>query len=360
VALAVVVTVTAGVVVYRGDGSPKVEVTAGHRPSAGDYEAPPSVDETTSSTEAATTSSTGRSAPGSTAKTATMHRVQAPTSSTTATTHRATTTTTAGPTTTTTTAPAADPHAPVDFAPKSDGTGGWLLRREGSVTALGSAQPLGDAAGRIHDDAASRFHNEAVGIATTPSGAGYWIATARGEVFPFGDATPRGSMANTVIASPIVAFSATHTSEGAQGYLMTDGRGNIYDFSAAAVPGHEVPERPQPVVAVVAAPSGVGHWLLQRDGKVEVAPDSLFVGGTPVNDGTWEAVDIAVTPSGRGYWVMTDNFGVFSFGDAQFKGSAGGVGHGPAVAIVANPAGDGYWEVAADGAVYGFGAPHWL
>ncbi|MDQ1491138.1 MAG: hypothetical protein QOJ23_3652, partial [Actinomycetota bacterium] len=164
-ALAVVVTVTAGVVVYRGVGSPKVEVTAGHRPSAGDYEAPPSVDETTSSTEAATTSSTGRSAPGSTATTATMHRVQAPTSSTTATTHRATTTTTAGPTTTTT-APAADPHAPVDFAPKSDGTGGWLLRREGSVTALGSAQPLGDAAGRIHDDAASRFHNEAVGIAT--------------------------------------------------------------------------------------------------------------------------------------------------------------------------------------------------
>ena len=359
-ALAVAVTVTAGVVVYRGDGSPKVEVTAGHRPSAGDNEAPPSVDETTSSTEATTTSSTGRSAPDSTATTATTHRVQAPTSSTTATTHRATTTTTAGPTTTTTTAPVADPHAPVDFAPRPDGTGGWLLRRDGSVTALGSAQPLGDAAGRIHNDAASRFHNEAVGIATTPSGAGYWIATARGEVFPFGDATPRGSMANTVIVSPIVDFSATHTSDGAQGYLMTDGRGNIYDFSAAAVPGREEPERPQPVVAVVAVPSGVGHWLLQRDGKVEVAPDSLFVGGTPVNDGTWEAVDIAVTPSGHGYWVMTDNFGVFSFGDAQFKGSAGGVGHGPAVAIVANPAGDGYWEVAADGAVYGFGVPHWL
>ena len=359
-ALAVVATVTGGVVVYRGDGGPKVEVTAGRQPSAGDNEAPPSANETTSSTEAAPTSTTGPSGPGSTVTTTTTRRAHPPTSSTTATTHRATTTTTAEPTTTTTTVPVRDPHAPVDFAPKPDGTGGWLLRRDGFVTALGSAQPLGDAVGRIHDDAAPRFHNEAVGIATTPSGAGYWIATARGEVFSFGDAAPRGSMANTVIASPIVDFSATHTSDGAQGYLMTDGRGNVFDFSATAVPGHVEPDRPQPVVAIVAAPSGLGHWLLQRDGKVEVAPDSLYVGGTPVNNGTWEAVDIAVTPSGHGYWVMTDNFGVFAFGDAQFTGSAGGVGRGPAVAIVANPAGDGYWQVAADGAVYGFGTPHWL
>jgi hypothetical protein len=313
------------------------------------------------STVPATTSTSGQSVPSSTATTVTTgYRVQPPGPSTTVTTRKPTTTTTAVSATTTSTAPSRDMRVPVDFAPRPDGTGGWLLRRDGSVTALGPAAPLGDAAGRIHDEAAARFHNEAVGIATTPSGAGYWIATARGEVFNFGDATPRGSMANSTLAYPIVDFTATHTSDGAQGYLMTDSHGDVYDFSGVAVPSKPGSDGPEPVVAVAAAPSGTGHWLLQRDGKVTGNPESLYVGGTPVNNGSWEAVDIAVTPSGHGYWVMTDDFGVFAFGDAQFKGSAGSVGRGPAVAIVANPAGDGYWEVTADGAVYGFGAPHFL
>jgi hypothetical protein len=357
--LAGVVAVTAGFVVFRDDAKPKVEVTAAGSP-AGGRDLPPASppDRTPPPTEPATTSTSAGNPSSGTTPTVTTHRVQAPAPSTTATTAKATTTTAAP--TTTTTAPARDRRVPVDFAPRPDGTGGWLLRRDGSVTALGSAPPLGDAAGRIHDDAASRFHNEAVGIATSPSGAGYWIATARGEVFNFGDATARGSLADVVLASPIVDFSATHTSDGAQGYLMTDEHGNLYDFSAVGVPAQTGSAHPESVVAVAAAPSGAGHWLLQRDGKVSAAPDSLYVGGTPVNNGTWEAVDIAVTPSGAGYWVMTDNFGVFAFGDAQFQGSAGGVGRGPAVAIVANPAGDGYWQVTADGAVYGFGAPHWL
>jgi hypothetical protein len=58
--------------------------------------------------------------------------------------------------------------------------------------------------------------------------------------------------------------------------------------------------------------------------------------------------------------VLTTDFAVFAFGDAQFKGSAAGVGRGPAVAIVAEPEGDGYWQVTADGAVYGFDAPSFL
>jgi len=360
-AVAAVLAVTAGILVLRDDGGRKVEVTAGEQPAGAAGDTPPAPgEETPPSTEPATTSTTS-TVPRSTATTVTTtHGGRSPSPSTTATTLKPTTTTSNVAATTTSTTPSRDLRVPVDFAPRPDGTGGWLLRRDGSVTALGSAPPLGDAAGRIHDDAASRFHNEAIGIATTPSGAGYWIATARGEVFTFGDATGRGSLANVVLASPIVDFSATHTSDGGQGYLMTDGQGDIYDFSAVAVPQPPGTDRPEGVVAVAAVPSGTGHWLLQRDGTVSRAPDSLFVGPSPTSNGTWEAVDIAVTPSGHGYWVMTDNFGVFAFGDAVFQGSAGSVGRTPAVAIVANPAGSGYWEVTADGAVYGFGAPPFL
>ena len=141
---------------------------------------------------------------------------------------------------------------------------------------------------------------------------------------------------------------------------MTDARGSVYNFSSVAVPGLQPGyDRPDPVVAIAAAPDGPGCWLLQRDGKVFAAPASLFLAESPARNG-WTAVDIAPTPSGQGYWALTSDFGVFSFGDAQFQGSAAGVGRGPAAAIVAEPEGDGYWQVTTDGAVYGFGAPSFL
>jgi hypothetical protein len=205
-----------------------------------------------------TTSTSKSGGVAGTGATSTTRRVAAPNSSTTATTAAPSTTTTTPPTTTST-APDRDQRVAVDFAPRLDGAGGWLVRRDGSVTALGSARSLGDAAGRIHDDAVGRFPNEAIGIATTPSGAGYWIATARGEVFPFGDAGDRGSLGKVALAQPIVAFTATHSGDGAQGYLMTDARGSVYNFSSVAVPG--LPpgyDRPDPVVAIAAAPDGPG------------------------------------------------------------------------------------------------------
>ena len=57
-----------------------------------------------------------------------------------------------------------------------------------------------------------------------------------------------------------------------------------------------------------------------------------------------------------GYRLVAADGGVFSFGDASFHGSAGGL-HlvAPIVGMAATPDGGGYWLVAADGGVFSFG-----
>ena len=62
-----------------------------------------------------------------------------------------------------------------------------------------------------------------------------------------------------------------------------------------------------------------------------------------------------VSPT-AGYRLVGADGGVFSFGDAGFYGSAGGMRlNSPVVGIVATPDGRGYWLVGADGGVFSFG-----
>ena len=65
---------------------------------------------------------------------------------------------------------------------------------------------------------------------------------------------------------------------------------------------------------------------------------------------------MAATPDGGGYWLVASDGGVFSFGDAQFHGSTGGIAlNKPIVGMAATPDGGGYWLVASDGGVFSFG-----
>jgi hypothetical protein len=67
-------------------------------------------------------------------------------------------------------------------------------------------------------------------------------------------------------------------------------------------------------------------------------------------------VGVAATPTGRGYWLAAADGGVFSFGDARFQGSTGGLDlASEIVGIAATPTGDGYWLAARDGGVSAFG-----
>ena len=67
-------------------------------------------------------------------------------------------------------------------------------------------------------------------------------------------------------------------------------------------------------------------------------------------------VSMAATPSGQGYWLVAADGGIFSFGDASFFGSTGGMHlNAPIVGMAATASGNGYWLVAADGGVFSYG-----
>ncbi|MGH8975299.1 MAG: S8 family serine peptidase, partial [Acidimicrobiia bacterium] len=106
---------------------------------------------------------------------------------------------------------------PADAAPAG---GYWVVGRDGTVRAFGSAPELGDLRGRFQGV-------PVVAAAVTASGGGYWLATAEGNVFSFGDARSFGSMAGSHLNSPIVGMAATPTGGG---YWLLGADGGIYRF----------------------------------------------------------------------------------------------------------------------------------
>jgi hypothetical protein len=65
---------------------------------------------------------------------------------------------------------------------------------------------------------------------------------------------------------------------------------------------------------------------------------------------------MAATPDGHGYWLVAVDGGIFTFGNAGFFGSTGGIGLDRGVpAMAARPDGTGYWLATSDGTVFNFG-----
>jgi hypothetical protein len=117
----------------------------------------------------------------------------------------------------------------------------------------------------------------------------------------------------------------------------------------------------EPLTAMARTPSGKGYWLASADGGVFTFGDARFLGsagGLPLQS---PVIAMAGTPSGNGYWLLAADGGVFTFGDARFFGSTGGMRlNQPIVAMAATPSGHGYWLVAADGGVFTFGDARFL
>jgi peptidoglycan/xylan/chitin deacetylase (PgdA/CDA1 family) len=170
-----------------------------------------------------------------------------------------------------------------------------------------------------------------------------------------------GNRAQTVAALPQII-----TDLEAQGYRFVSicGGGTaragpvqsaVYPFANAPTPGSPVISN-QPFVGAAADPAASGYWLAAADGGVFTFGDAGFhgsMGGVRLNQ---PVVGIAATPTGQGYWLAAADGGVFTFGDAGFHGSMGAVRlNQPVVGIAATPTGQGYWLVAADGGVFSFG-----
>ncbi len=112
----------------------------------------------------------------------------------------------------------------------------------------------------------------------------------------------------------------------------------------------------QDIAASCATADDRGYWLTGSDGGVFSFGDAAFYGSTGGIHLNQPIVGMAATPDGRGYWLVAADGGIFSFGDAQFYGSTGGVHlNKPIVGMAATHDGRGYWLVASDGGIFTFG-----
>ena len=154
---------------------------------------------------------------------------------------------------------------------------------------------------------------------------------------------PTGLVAGTGVTyptSPPTSAQFAFVRHGLASGAPADTDDNAADFSYA------------PVVGVVAK----GYWLVASDGGVFSFGDASFHGSTGGVILNRPIVGMAATPDGRGYWLVASDGGVFSFGDASFHGSTGGMTlNRPIVGMAATPDGKGYWLVASDGGVFAFG-----
>jgi SpoIID/LytB domain protein len=109
---------------------------------------------------------------------------------------------------------------------------------------------------------------------------------------------------------------------------------------------------------IVNVPSGGvnGYWMLGDDGGVFTFGNAQFygsMGGLPLNK---PIVALVPTPSGRGYYEVASDGGLFTYGDAVFHGSMGGKPlNMPFVGMAPTRSYGGYWLVASDGGIFAFG-----
>ncbi len=112
----------------------------------------------------------------------------------------------------------------------------------------------------------------------------------------------------------------------------------------------------RPIVGMAATPDGKGYWLAASDGGIFTFGDASFYGSTGGMQLNRPIVGMAATPDGKGYWLVASDGGIFTFGDASFYGSTGGMQlNRPIVGMAATPDGKGYWLVASDGGIFTFG-----
>ena len=99
-----------------------------------------------------------------------------------------------------------------------------------------------------------------------------------------------------------------------------------------------------------------GYWINASDGGVFSFGNAQFYGSTGGMRLNAPVVGMASTHDAGGYWEVATDGGVFSFGDAQFHGSTGSIHlNRPVVGMAVTPDGGGYWLVASDGGIFAFG-----
>ncbi len=198
-------------------------------------------------------------------------------------------------------------------------------------------------------------------IQTSPLGAQWQTAsgahgppiTAGGLVWSIGGSSLYGlNPANGAKVQQVsVGGEANHfpTPSVGDGLLLAPSTDQVFAFSGSAgLPG---PPSPAPTI-----PGNSSYWMDASDGGIFTFGNAGFygsAGGMPLNR---PVVGMAPSASKKGYWLVASDGGIFSYGDAAFLGSMGGKPlNAPIVGMAAVPDGGGYWLVASDGGIFSFG-----
>ncbi len=115
----------------------------------------------------------------------------------------------------------------------------------------------------------------------------------------------------------------------------------------------------QPMVGMAVTGDGGGYWNVASDGGIFTFGDAHFHGSTGGIRLNRPVVGMAATSDSNGYWLVASDGGLFAFGDAHFHGSTGNIRlNQPVVGMAPTPDGNGYWLVASDGGIFAFGDAH--
>jgi hypothetical protein len=99
-----------------------------------------------------------------------------------------------------------------------------------------------------------------------------------------------------------------------------------------------------------------GYWLVAADGGIFTYGDAEFRGSAGDLPLVKPIVGMSAPSTGAGYWLVASDGGIFAFGSVPFLGSMGGHPlNKPIVGMAATPSGQGYWMVASDGGIFAFG-----
>jgi hypothetical protein len=94
--------------------------------------------------------------------------------------------------------------------------------------------------------------------------------------------------------------------------------------------------------------------MVASDGGIFTFGDAHFYGSTGGIHLNKPVIGLTATRDSQGYWMVASDGGVFTFGDAQFHGSGAASGR-TAVGLIASPSSSGYAVIDTDGTRAAFG-----
>ena len=193
-------------------------------------------------------------------------------------------------------------------------------------------------------------------------------ADTAGQVMEFGT-KPGGTIATTEYSASTGGYTAggpfPSVPDAGDSICIPNGPCNPNHTWTATVPVTTI-ESTWPQIGTlesinVTARNGYGQWG-GRATEVSVVGSSTtltltgaqFAGSIGLNS-DWFIVTAQASGGVGGYWEVASDGGIFSFGDAHFYGSMGGIPlNKPVVGMAVTPDGGGYWEVASDGGIFSF------